>query len=430
MKLKVLLWSAACFWVLVLGAGAYWWLSRPQVMVLGDGTRLSLLAVTYGKTHKFPMAKVGGRKVQRMGTITTPDNSLCVWLDQKHDQNNWPNFQLLAFDGDNTACCGSQRQTQGGFSGNNRTEQIVGIVFEAFPRHDRKIYLRAQNWNQRNGQQEISSTTFAVHNPAPRSGYPKWTPDVLPVTRDDDDLRVTLTRCEIKENEFNNYGSRQEAKTKDPTKNGVLIAFRVEQKDAVVTNWQPVQVETSDATGNHTGNRSWSNRKENDEQVMSYQWGLWPDEPAWKLRVEMSRQSGFTPEETWTVPDLPLKPGDINRMWQRNKQDPPFAETTMSENHVKMFPVIKLSDEQARNYGGYMEGVFRINVDPPPDGMRMTVIKITDDQGRPIEFNNWGWGGGDFRFSLKKLTDVKTINVTLALHRSRYVEFTVKPPRK
>jgi len=62
--------------------------------------------------------------------------------------------------------------------------------------------------------------------------------------------------------------------------------------------------------------------------------------------------------------------------------------------------------------------------------MRMTMITITDDQGRPIDFNNWGWGGGDFRFSLKKLAGVKTINITLALHRSRYFEFTVKPSRK
>jgi len=427
MKSKILLWSAISVLVLSLAAGAYWWLSRPQVMVLDNGTKLTLLAVTYGKHHTCPASKLAGHTIH-IGKLTTPTDSLCLWIDQKHEKNNWPNFQLLAFDGDNTACSGSQMMRQSSFNGNDQTEQVVGIVFDAFPRRDRKIYFRAQHWNMHNGQQQITPTSFVIHNPGPRSGFPKWTPDILPVTREDGDLQVTLTRFELDKNTFNNMG--EDTTANDPMKNGVLTAFRTEQNGAVVTNWDPVQIETSDATGNHSSNRSWSNRAEDDEKVLVYQWGLWPNEPAWKLRVEMSRKSGFTAAETWTVPDIPVKPGDFNSMFMRNKRDKPFTETTLGDNHLKVYPVIHLSGDQARNYGGFMEGVVQINVDPQPDGMRMTIIKITDDQNRPVEFNNWASGGSDFRFSLKKLADVKTITITLALHRSRYVEFTVKPSRK
>jgi len=428
MKLRILLWSTISVLVLGIAAGAYWWFFRPQIMLLDDGSQLTLLGVTYGKHHTCPVTKVDGHKILHMGKLNTTNDSLCVWLDQKHDQNNWPNYQLLAFDADDTACSGSQMRTQGGFSGNNRKEQVVGFVFEAFPRHGSKIYIRAQQWNQHNGQQDIIPTSFVIRNPAPRSGFPKWTPDTLPITQENDDLKVTLTRFEIEKNTFNRGGPA--TKSNDPMNNGVLTAFRTEQNGAVVTNWQPVSIETSDATGNQAKNRGWSNRKEGDEDVMVYQWGLWPDEPAWKLRVEMSRQSGFTANETWMVPDVPVKPGDINSMWNPNQRGKPFTETTLGESHVKIYPAIQLSSEQARNYGGFMEGIVQISVDPPPDGMRMAFIKVTDDQGRPIEFNNWASGGGDFRFSLKKLADVKTINITLALHRSRYFEFTVKPPKK
>ena len=30
----------------------------------------------------------------------------------------------------------------------------------------------------------------------------------------------------------------------------VLVAFHTEQKGVVMTNWQPIRIETSDATGN------------------------------------------------------------------------------------------------------------------------------------------------------------------------------------
>jgi hypothetical protein len=426
MKTRVLLWSVISIVVFGAAASAYWWLSRPQIIVLGDGSRLALLAVTYGKHHALHNAKVGGRKYQT-GTITTTNDSLCLWIDQKHGANKWPQYQLLVFDADDTGCCGHSSMTYGNFGRNNQTEQVVGIAFEAFPRRGGKVCFRAQEWNPRGGQPKMSTDRFVIHNPAPRGPVPKWTPEVLPIAKEDGDLTVTLTRFESQDSIFNNYGGPP--KKNDPMRKGVLIASRVEQNGAAVTNWEPVQVETSDATGNYTKNRSWSNREENDEKVMTYQWGLWPDEPAWKLRVEMSRQSGFTAGEIWTASGIPLKPGDINSVFMTKKRGKPVAETTMGESHLEIFPAIQLSPDQVRNYGGNMDGVVQINVTPPPEGMRMNVIKITDDQNRPIEFSGWGWGGGSFRFSLKKLDDVKSINITLALHPSRYVEFTVKPSR-
>ena len=93
----------------------------------------------------------------------------------------------------------------------------------------------------------------------------------------------------------------------------VLAAFHTEQKGVVVTNWQPVRITTSDASGNSIENNGWSNgRDDNGDATMTYQWGLWPDQTPWKLRVEMSRTSGFNDDEVWTVQNVPLQPGSWN----------------------------------------------------------------------------------------------------------------------
>ena len=86
----------------------------------------------------------------------------------------------------------------------------------------------------------------------------------------------------------------------------VQIAFDIQQKGQSVTNWRPVRVDTSDATGNSI--QGWINEYFQNGQAAEYfyQEGLWPDEPAWKLRVEFSRTSGFSDDEVWAMTNVPV----------------------------------------------------------------------------------------------------------------------------
>jgi hypothetical protein len=61
--------------------------------------------------------------------------------------------------------------------------------------------------------------------------------------------------------------------------------------------------------------------------------------------------------------------------------------------------------------------------------MRLTLIEATDDQGHKIKPMTWSWGGTDYRFGLQELGNPRSLNLTLALHRSRFVEFTAKPQK-
>jgi hypothetical protein len=72
------------------------------------------------------------------------------------------------------------------------------------------------------------------------------------------------------------------------------------------------------------------------------------------------------------------------------------------------------------------------------DGLRLALAKVTDGQGGEITSYNsgsstTGTGGADssstFRYRLRDIAGVTNINVTIALHKNRFFEFTVKPEK-
>jgi hypothetical protein len=413
MKIKSLLPGIV---VVLLAAGAVWWLWRPQTYTLSNGAKLKLVAVTYGRHHDFP-----GDRNQSSAFDTTND-TLVVWIEQKYKGDNYPNYQLWAYDKSATACVGAFTRV---FPRNSREirrgDEMVGFRLDTFPRRQGKIYLRVQEWNQQSVRQAVKNG-FVISNPA-RGHFPAWLPEPLPNTQEDGDLSVALNRLEI--GAKMPYTRNPETQN-DPMNKGVLAAFQIRQNGKTATNWQPVQVETSDATGNHiTG---WCNSHwENDEEVTLYQYGLWPDEPAWKLRFEFSRMSAFTYSESWMVQNVPLEPGSEMDFWdhQRHRTNSAFADTTLNGIHLKLFPAKKFTGELRSP--GQIEGGLEIQANPALDGMRLTLVKVTDERGREIKPMNWV--GNDFRFGLRELGNANSLNLTLALHRSRFVEFTAKPTK-
>jgi hypothetical protein len=424
---KIILWSAVSILTIGIVVAGIWWLRRPQIIILSGGMKLTLLGADYGKHHKFPKIKTTGRRINSGGpdSIDTTNDTLVVWILSEHKANQWPNYQVLVYDKAATACVGNwgggnSRQIKNGM-------EVMGIQLDAFPRRDRNIYLRIMSWGQRG--QQLAKGQFVISNPA-RGSFPKWSPEPLPDTQSDDDLNVTLTKLNCGARGFNGGN----APASDPRNKAVLVAFHTEQKSVVVTNWQPIRIETSDATGNHAVNNSWSSgRDENGDATMTYQWGLWPDEPAWKLRVEFSKQSDFGTDEVWTVQDVPVKPGSQQDMWnyngQNNRATPAFAETDLNGFHLKLFPVIQFTDQNSGNNG--KPGGFRIQSDQPLDGMQMTLVKATDEQGRDVQsYSGQGWGGNDRQLQFQNLRNAKTLTLTIAVHKSRFVEFTVKPTKQ
>jgi len=436
MKTKILLWSAASILIIGIAAGAFWWLRRPQVITFSDDSKVTLLAVEYGKRHAPPAVKAStttpaARAPTRgRGSFTTPTDTLVLWVREASDTsgNQYHSFQYYAYDKAGTACV----QTYGrNYSGGRQGNGIVAVQFDAFPRRQGKFVVRVQE--QGNGGQEMSEQKFVISNPV-RKSFPTWTAESLPATKEDEDVSVTLTKLVFGADTTYN---RNQDNPDDPANKGVQMTYHVERNGKAVSNWQPMSVETTDATGNHVS--GWANTQWNgDEGVTTYQWGLWSDEPAWKVRAEFSQQSDFIPEEQWTVQNIPLQPGRQQDFWNfgnnnRRNTNSVFAEKDLNGVHLKIFPATQFTDQ---NYGnGQMGGGLHIQATPSlPAGMRMTLVKLTDDQGQDLQNYNSGSSGNGtsttYGYQLQNIAGATNLNLTIALHKSRFVEFTAKPAKQ
>ena len=85
-----------------------------------------------------------------------------------------------------------------------------------------------------------------------------------------------------------------------------------------------------------------------------------------------------------------------------------------------------------------MSGAKRLGVliyaDPEPEtrAMNLTLLQATDENGQEIAtpFRNGGGWAGHFALDFPNSRAVKTLNLKLALHKSRFVEFTVTPAKQ
>jgi hypothetical protein len=152
---------------------------------------------------------------------------------------------------------------------------------------------------------------------------------------------------------------------------------------------------------------------------------LWASEPAWKLRVELSRTNDFAPNELLTVPNIPVpEPGEVVPLNQSH-------EINGVAVHVALLAGLdaELPDPYGwwYRYEGQMK--FALSVEKEVDDKRLTLVRVRDDRGRPVPFEE----SSRYRyytnrvFGLMPAPDARSLTVTLAVHPSRFVEFLAKP---
>ena len=270
--------------------------TRPQVITFSDDATLTLLGVDYGKRHtqpggKKPVAATARQTGGGNGSFTTPTDALVVWVKMKYETQGYHYFQYYLYDKAGMACAQASPRNW-----RNNGNEVVAIQFDAFPRRQGKMYLRVQE--QGNGGQEMSDQKFVISNPAHGKSYTKWTPEPLPISKQEDDLSVTLTKLVAG---ADMPYQRIQDDADDAANKGVQAVFHLERGGKPVTNWEPTMVETTDATGNRINGGISQNNWQGSDDTVTYQYGLWPDEAAWKLRVEFLQKSDFSSNELWSV---------------------------------------------------------------------------------------------------------------------------------
>lgn len=418
LKTKKLLGSV----LLIVGFGVALFLLKPQpqTITLPDGTQLTLKKVTCGKRPSFQGWS---------GNFDKNDNTndtLNIWIQRHYPPGQHPEYQFMLIGESGYYSVESRwnmvRSIQAG-------EDTQFISFGSFPRRGDKLQLQVRQWsdsptvewatNQDYWKKTVKGE-FIVPN-LTRGSFPTWQPQPLPVTQRDGDLEVTMTKLIFGVSDHRGG----EMSTSDPGDRAVFAVFRIKQNGSFVTNWLPAQIDSWDATGNHTVNTSWASYLRGDDAVMRYQWGLPPDEPAWKLRAEFSRTSGFSDDELLTFTNVPIVTNKFFHVDQSADITDAFVKKDFAGTTVYVFSV-----RQSEDPDDHGKEQLRFQMKPTPEGLRLKLLKVTDEHGGEISSFPRSWGGGGYNYGLTNPGDAKTVNVTLALHRSRYAEFIVKPEKQ
>jgi hypothetical protein len=405
---------------------------------LEDGTRLTLLGTSYGYHHVAP----GYEYLSTGNWIYTVTNTTVVWIEEEHQPGTWPSYELLVSDRANTGCVNLERR-QGSFVKNDLSLQ--SFVLTAFPRWDQKTILRVKPY-----MGAPSKEQFVLTNPAPEPSA-QWIPEPLPSTKSDGDLEVTLEKL-VAGAPVPHRVDKDNGATNDPANQCVHLNFDFRQNGQPTTNWQAWPVQTTDAAGNWSRGLIYGYPKNGLLPVYPdrihpsfppeydgdyYRPGLWPDEPAWKVRLEFIQRSSFSDDEMVAFTNLPVKSGsqqdgdDEWCAWDPGKTNFPFSITpgTVNGVHLKLLPPLLMPDKNSPGQK-YVSVIIGADPDFNPRGMNLTVVEATDDQGRELwhPFGS-GWAG-HYDLDFPNVREIKSLNLKLALHKSRFVEFIVKPERQ
>jgi hypothetical protein len=465
MKTKILLWCVVS--VLTVGIAVAAWarpgdavafpaLGEPQIITLDDGTKLTLLGTTYGVHHMAP----GYENLRTANWIYTASNTPVVWIEEEHEPGKGPIYELLVSDRANTGCVSTETDT-----GSHVKDgvEIQGFRLLAYPRWDKETILRVRPYRG-----TAVKGQFVLTNPASGT-FAQWTPKPLPDTESDGNLEVTLTKL-VAGAPAPHYPGITNGPVSDPANQCVRLNFDFRENDQSTTNWDPWPVQTTDAVGNwsrgliyeYPTNGVYPKNPLNEENDgYFFQPGLWPDKP-WKVRLEFIQRSGFSDDEMVTFTNLPVKLGsqqdadDEWTAWDVGKPKLPFtipdstaltpdtrqrddgetnfpfaiSPATIKGVHLKLLPPLLVTN---RWQSGEMDVSIIIGADPgyKPQGMNLTVVSATDDQGRDLwSFERPPWAGHYSIEFARVHDDVKSLNLKLALHKSRFVEFTVKPTKQ
>ena len=432
MKSPRRVWTLIAVLAVVIVAVAVWSLAslRPPVRSatrLADGTLLTLEDVTYGREHALvkgagwqkALAKLFPPLKERLvieysRTLSQHPEAVTFWVVRTGaPAGSYWDVRGAALDEH-----GCETEPTGGVTNSDGPgREVHGFTLNVFPRRSRTVGVRVyQRDPQSNRWRRLAE--YSVPNPYRRS-YPTWSPEPVPATKPNGDLSVTLTRL------VTGAGPGTPPRKPQPGEEIWSNArFRVVQNGKPSTDWQPREVEVSDATGNRFTSSANTYGQDGDSRGsmhLGWRGSLWPDEPAWKLRFEFSRRAGFAPDELWTLNGLVLpQKGKTLKVAQRAvRQGLPVELVALSRGGAP-----------PDGFSSFSEGAgVHLSAPSVRPGTRITLVRVTDERGRPVKQGGSGWGGGQFSFGLEPPADAKRLNLTFAIHKSRYVEFLAAPTR-
>jgi len=202
-----------------------------------------------------------------------------------------------------------------------------------------------------------------------------------------------------------------------------IAHFKYLEGGKEVDTWCPEQLTVLDATGNAITTSDFDNK---DGRVMEFD-ALCRFESAWKLRVRFvrARRRGVPADYLWTVRNVPMPLDDVPIRVNAQKS---FGEVSLDvgllDNNFKM------------PQGGFLSTSVEVRASAPVGVYQVSLNRVTDERGHDLLHpEDWrspltvDGSGQSLGFDFHPPTgSPRRLNLTFAVHRTRTVEFLVKPP--
>jgi len=224
------------------------------------------------------------------------------------------------------------------------------------------------------------------------------------------------------------------------TKAGVYprteCAFRIRENGRDSTSWRPLFFEISDATGNHW--RAWRDSLlegvDETEVRAGFLGALWPDEEAWKVRVEFKQVAEFPANDLLRIESIPI-PGPEEILQPQSSYEVNGATVDVAAiigANVAWDRVTRLNPHRLRDcFTALVKGKIL------SQGRRLTFVDATDEHGKRLKlegtFSDPSQIPGQnpdllpYSFNFRAPPDAHELTLVLAVSQSRFVEFLAKP---
>jgi hypothetical protein len=431
---------------IAVAVGAATWFGARQSgpsWRLPDGSQLSLAAVTYGRNHRvrydnrwqdflypFLPAKWQARFGSRVASMTPAGtNAIVIWLWRRAGTLTGtsiplPGCELVAIDEN-----GLESERISGPSCSYTLpsgDTLFGWEVRQYPRRSRRFGIRIYYYPSPSGGSPALADEIRIRN-RNRACAPAWPAEKLPATKGTNGLEVSLLNLKT--------GATTADVGLSPAANGARAFTRAEfvmrEDDRATEDWSVEKITASAASGETRlpqGNvTAWRHGK----NVFGFSGALWPEEHAWRLKVEVCRTAHFPASELWTISDVSV-PGakQINRV---------HAPTNIYSEEIEFLglsaPNAKLPEDWTE-VGGAAN--LHARTPYPLLGTRLALVEVRDDQGRVLEIGNFARNDNtasrgatlrqtDYAFAVKLLPGTKAVTATFAFSKSRTIEFLARP---
>jgi len=405
---------------------------------LADGREVTVLAVTYGTNHVFidgpfwlqPSRRfMSASKALQLGLQvhqrSSPYPSCMVWTRWHWPGTNGPPRFASVMDRH-----GVEAQpvfSPEYFPSQRKPEALVAWRWENFPHVQSRNLVRFYETDARwepvlQGEMQIRIPSGSRHrsNASPP-----------PVRGTNGPLDVTLASLR--------YG--EAAPINESRYRGLMswpwtrIAFTVREGQQPSSSWSVRSLEAVGESGNHfllpnflelTNVSLWTLwspvlQRAEDRIDVSFQDVLWRDEPGWKIITEFSRVKDYAPEELVAIPGIAA-----------SRTNPPFTTTLQLDTNGVIFQSVTLrGTQQIRRYvrGAYVPNFdLTLGFTSKVERVRVDLARAVDDRGRVLRFGDsqQPWKG-KYTAALEIPYDSVKVDLTFAVHPSRFIEFRVRP---